>query len=424
MKKMQICVYADCNERLRGYKWAVLELPATPYEVEDALQRARVPEGGRCRLEIAGGWPQFLLRSLCKGGCIYGEKAIKELNLLADAVSHMDEIQLGAFEGAIQLRWAETGKTVTLKETVNLTACLDDYEFHPGVTNDMSLGRVCMEGGMLDLVEDLPDKVAALLDPEKVGKALRLSDHGAFTSTGYVYRGSTAARQDFYDGEHLPSCRESHQGLISLRIEKADAQGAHSSVWLELPADEKALRWALVSIGEESFEPCDIAETKSVIPMLQDQLIGCEDIPKLNLLSGRLKKLQQEAPDGLTLMKYKAVLEQELAKERYSDPETALELDFLDVELDIAANLDCYDYCPDILSPDAYGEYVLQSAGIDTGDPAFSRFDFQGYGKRMLEQAGCVFTPYGAVSRNGQEFVHEYTEPEQEAGQGVAMEQQ
>ena len=109
-------------------------------------------------------------------------------------------------------------------------------------------------------------------------------------------------------------------------------------------------------------------------------------------------------------MKYKAVLE----LEQYPG---------LDMALDIAANLGCYDFSPDVLSPYAYGEYVLQSAGIDTGDPAFIHFDFRGYGERQLEQAGYVFTPYGAVARNGQEFVHEYTEQEQEPGQGMAMEQ-
>ena len=228
-----------------------------------------------------------------------------------------------------------------------------------------------MEGGMLDLVESLPDEVAALLDPAKVGKALRHSDHGAFASRGYVYRGVSAARQDFYDGEHPPACGEHHKGLLSLRIEKLDAPDADSGVWLELPADEKALGWALLSVGEKTFDTCRIAEAKSIIPAFQYQLAGDEDIGKLNKLAKRLQKLQQEMPGDLMLMKYKAVLE----LEQYSD---------LDMALDIAANLGCYDFSPDVLSPDAYGEYVLQSAGIDTGDPAFCRFDFRGYGEGVL----------------------------------------
>lgn len=410
MMRIQANIYADCHEELRGYQGAMLELPATPYEIKDALQRARVPEGGGYTMESTGDWPDFLWTALFNTSPLSGENALEELNLLADAVSRMDEIQVGTFEGAVQLHMEETGKkTITLKELINLAACLDDYEFHPDVTNDLSLGRACMEGGMLDLVENLPDEVAELLDPAKVGKALRHSDHGAFTPRGYVYRGTAAARQDFYDGEHLPACGKSHQGLLSLRIEKLDAPGTDSGVWLELPADEKALQWALISIGEESFDSCRIAETKSAVMLFQYQLAGDEDIEKLNTLAGRLRDLQQEMPDGLMLMKYKAVLE----LEQHPD---------LDMELDIAANLGCYDYSPDVLSPDAYGEYVLQSAGIDTGDPAFSRFDFRGYGERQLEQAGYVFTPYGAVSRNGQEFVHEYTEQGQAPGQGMAME--
>lgn len=311
MMRMQANIYADCHENDRGYQGAALELPATPYEVRDALQRARVQEGGGYTLEGAGGWPDFLWNALF-GSTVSGENALEELNLLAHAVSRMDEMQAGIFEGAVKLRMEETGKeTVTLKELINLSACLDDYEFQPGVTNDASLGRACMEGGMLDIVENLPDGAAELLDPAKVGKALRNSDHGAFTPRGYVYRGTAAVRQDFYDGKHLPACGEDHQGLLSLRIEKLDAPGREGGVWLELPADEKAIQWALLSVGEESFDACRIAEAKSIIPAFQYQLAGDEDIGKLNTLAGRLRELQREMPDDLMLMKYKAVLELE-----------------------------------------------------------------------------------------------------------------
>ena len=407
MMRMEVNITADCHRGRRGYDGAVLELPASPYEIGDALWRARVPEGGGYELHRFNGWPQFMTSHLI----LSGQKSLEEMSLLADSVSRMDEIQLGTYEGAIRLCGERKGDVpVTTKELINLAFSLDDYEFHPGVTNDLILGRACMEGGMLDLVDRLPDGAEELLDPVKVGEMLRRSDKGAFTPRGYVYRSGTAVCHEFYDGEHLPACGENHKGLLSLRIEKLDAPDADSGVWLELPADEKALGWALLSVGEESFDACRIAEAKSIIPAFQYQLAGDEDIGKLNTLAGRLLELQQEAPGEVMLMKYKAVLE----LEQYPD---------LDMALDIAANLGCYDFSPDVLSPDAYGEYVLQSAGVDTGDPAFSCFDFRGYGERQLEGAGYVFTPYGAVTRNGQEFVHEYTEQEQASGQGMAMEQ-
>ncbi len=407
MKHMEVNVTADSHRGSHGYEGAVLMLPASVHEIQDALQRAHVAQGGGYELHCFNGWPQFMTSHLI----LSGKKSLEELSLLADQVSRMDEFQIGTYEGALHLcREAKGDTPITTKELINLAFSLDDYEYHPGVTNDTSLGRACMEGGMLDIVESLSDEAVELLDPAKVGKALRNSDHGAFTPRGYVYRSSTAARREFYDGEHLPSCGDSHSGLLSLRIEKADAPDGDSGIWLELPADEKALQWALLSIGEESFDACRIAETRSIIPAFQYQLAGDEDIGKLNTLAGRLQELRREAPDDLMLMKYKAVLELEQCFD-------------LDMALDITANLGCYDFGPDILSPDAYGEYVLQSAGIDTGDPAFSRFDFRGYGKRQIEQAGFVFTPYGAISRNGQEFVHEYTGQEQQGKleNGMAM---
>lgn len=407
MTHMEVNVTADSHRGSHGYEGAVLTLPASAHEIQDALQRAHVAQGGGYELHCFNGWPQFMTSHLI----LSGKKSLEELSLLADQVSRMDEFQLGTYEGALHLcREAKGDTPITTKELINLAFCLDDYEFHPGVTNDRILGEVCMEGGMLELLDSLPDQAAELIDPAKAGRLLRQGDHGLFTSHGYVYRSCTAARRESYDGEHLPVCGDSHSGLLSLRIEKLDAPGRNSGVWLELPADSGAMKWALLSIGEESFDACRIAEARSIIPAFQYQLAGDEDIGKLNTLAGRLQELRREAPDDLMLMKYKAVLELEQCFD-------------LDMALDIAANLGCYDFAPDILSPDAYGEYVLQSAGIDTGDPAFSRFDFRGYGERQIGQAGYVYTPYGAISRNGQAFVHEYTGQEQQGTQenGMAM---
>lgn len=393
MMRKQVSVTADCYRGSRGYEGAMLELPATPYEIEDALQRAHVPEGGGFELHLFVGWPQFLEKHLV----LSGRKSLEELNLLADIVDRMDEIQIETYEGAIQLcQDANRDVPVTMKELINLAHNLDSYEFHPGVTDDYSLGKACIMGSMLDLVDDLPDEALELLDPKKVGEKLRKADQGAFTTKGYVYRSSTAC-QEVYDGEHLPVYGEIHTGLFSLRIEKSNDVDANSGIWLELPADQDALQWVLASIGETSFDSCRIAEAKSIVPALRYQPAGDEGVGQLNTLAERLAVF----PDNDTFMKYKAALELERCSE-------------LSMALDIAANLDCYDYDSTLLSPQAYGELVIQSAGIDPKDPAFSFFDFKGYGERKLEKSGLVFTPYGSISRNDREFVHEYTQ----SGQG------
>lgn len=395
-------VTADYFRGSRGYVGSVLELPATPYEIEDALQRAHVPDGGGFGLQPFLGWPQFLHKHLI----LSGRKSLEELNMLAGIIDGMDEIQLGTYEGAIQLCQDEKGNDpVDVKDLINLACNLDSYEFLPGMTDDYSLGTACIMGGMLDLVDNLPDEALDLVDPKKAGEKLRKADQGTFTARGYVYR-SSAAFQEVYDGRHLPDYGEQHYGLLSLRIEKSDDMDAESGVWLELPADQDALQWALTSIGEPSFDSCRIAETKSIIPAFRDLLAEDEDIGELNTLAKRLS----DFPDS-AFMKYKAALELE-------------QCGGLGMALDIAANLGCYDFDSSLLSPEVYGERVLKKAGIDTYDPAFDDFDFSGYGERELEKSGLLFTPYGSISRNDREFVHEYTDPtapEQEESVGLQL---
>lgn len=388
---MQVTIIANQYRGRRGYHGADLELPASRYEVDDALQRAHVPEGGGYELHGFRGFLSFVRSALT----LSGSKTLEELNLLAVKAGRMNETQLGAYEGILKLRQdADIDHPMSMKELINAAYNVDSFEFHPGVINDYDLGAICMQSGMLDLIQDLPDEVFDLLDEEKVGQALRRNEQGTFTSQGYVYC-SSKDWQEVYDGVHLPEQPDRHSGLISLRLESVNnVPVMDSGVWLELPADEQAMRLALASLGESTFDTCVIAEAESILTSLKYQLAGDEDIGRLNTLAGKI----QAFPDRRTLVKYKAVLELEVCND-------------LDMQLDIAENLDCYDYDPIILSPEAYAEYVLKEADFDVNDPAFSRFDFKGYGERYLQGNGFVATPYGSIARNEKPFVPEYTRP-------------
>ena len=385
---MQVNIISEeCREK-RGYEGAAVELPATRYEMEDALQRANVLKGGSYQLNRFLKWPDFLQEYLACSGA----KTLAEVNLLAKKVSRMEKSQLETYEGALQLRRDENIDTpVSMKELINYAYNLDVFEFHPGVVEDYDLGEIAMMGGMFDTVDDLPEEVADLLDARKVGEAMRRADQGAFTRSGYIFRGS-ADWQEVYDGVHLPEPLEEH-ALVCLRLESASSTaGENSGVWLELPAGEQAVQRVLDSLGETSLEDCVIAEAKGILPSFKYQITAYEEIGRLNMLAERLAAF----PDGRALMKYKAVLELECFPD-------------LDRMLDITQNLDCYDYDPMIRTNADYAEYLLQEAGFDTGDPAFDRFDFAGYGERRLEASGFCCTQYGPVGRNDRPFVQEYT---------------
>lgn len=391
---MQVCIIAEeCREK-RGYEGAAIELPASRFLLEDAFQRAQVSKNGSYQIQQFIQWPGFLSRYLEASR----EKTLEEVNLLAKKVSQMNEIQLGTYEGALQLRNDENiDLPISTKELINYAYNLDAYEFHAGVMEDRDLGEIAMMGGMLDIVNDLPDDVAELLDARKVGEAIRYADQGAFTTSGYIFRSNTQW-QEVYDGIHLPEQPEEH-GLISLRLESINKNpNTNNGVWLELPADEQAIQEALTSLGEPTMDYCTIVDVKSVLPSLKYQLTEDADIDKLNLLANRLETF----PSSKILMKYKAVLELEC---------------FPDINrmLDITQNLDCYTYNDRISTVAGYAEWLLCMADFDTSDPAFDQFDFAGYGERSLEREGAISTQYGVIYQNVRPFVQEFSviSPEQ-----------
>ena len=91
----------------------------------------------------------------------------------------------------------------------------------------------------------------------------------------------------------------------------------------------------------------------------------------------------------------------------------------LKLALDIASNLNCYDYCP-ASDVERFGEEVLQKQGETVfRDPCSARgIDLKAYGEAQLEQQGYLLNTAetGYIRRNGQEFCHERTEPQPEFG--------
>ena len=387
---MRVVVYADDLIKKQGYWGVELSLPVAKEEIEDALQRARVPGHGSYHLEYLD-WPEFLGKRLSEY-C-----TLEEINVLAYRISQMNFQQLEIYEGAVELLWEkmmEDGSHywMTEKSLINHSYNLNCYDFYPGILCDADLGKVCIEGGILELINSLPDETLELLDPEKVGRYLREKDGGTYTHKGYVLR-NTEEFQEVFDGRNLPEMPAELQGTISLQLVNCLHPEA-ASVWLALPAKQDEMMRALESLKAESFDDCVIVENRGTA--LAFPLAGDEDIGKLNLLAERIKSFS----DSRMREKYRAAMELELCSD-------------LDLALDIAANLHCYDFDPELHSPASYAEYVLKESGADTEDPAFASFDFQGYGERKMKEVGYVFTAYGLISRNEQPFQREYTEERQ-----------
>lgn len=391
---MEVTITADIHRGRRGYHGVILELPTDRFSLLDAMECARVPDGGGYELHRFSGWPEFTKGALA----VAGDKTLEEVNFLAHRVKEMDADQLRTYEGILKLHFDSDQKyPMTMKELINAVYNLNCFKFYPGATDYHELGEVCMKGEIPEGIQGLHDEIAAMRDPGEVGVSVYRNNQGTLTEEGYLFRIAPDG-PEIYDGIHLPKQGHCHSGIISLRLERVDkTTNANAGVWLELPADEQRIRQVLDSFGESNFNACAIAEVESIVPAMKYWLAKDEDIEKLNVLAKRIAAF----PDSRTVTKYKAVLMMEDCCD-------------LDMVLDIAENLECYDFDPLIMSPDHYAEYILKEVDFDPDDPAFLGFDFHGYGERQLQGSGYVVTAYGTVGRNELPFIHEYTkQPEQ-----------
>lgn len=387
---MEVTITADQWKGRPGYTGAVLMLPADKYAVEDALERACVPEGGAYHLGRFRNWPPFLFHIFTACSKTLEGLNLQEVNFLAHKIQLMDETEKEAYEGILKLKEeADISRPLSMRDLINALYNMDKFTFFPGVTNDYELGEICLQCDAMDEIINLPDEVYDLLDEEKIGAMQRKNDQGTFTGKGYIY-GKLEEWREVYDGEKLLWLSAGLNSPISLLL--GSVYRKDREVWLALPATEKAMQEALNTLGESTFDNCTIKKGRSILPSLSSQLAGDEDIGKLNILAERLQALYEKH----MLAKYKAALELECCND-------------LDMELDIAANLDCYNFDSVIRSAVDYAYYVLEEAGIDTSDPAFDFFNFAAFGERQLQKSGFVQTAYGCIGRSGQPFITEYT---------------
>ena len=362
--------YGKCPE----YQGASLLVPATRAAVQDAMERARVPEGGAYRLLNFEGWPDFLRQRLSRI-----EADIREVNVLAGLVDRMDREQLSWYEGVLGCIETEHGDyECSIKDLINATENLGYFEFLPGIVRDRDLGENAVDGELVGFMREIPEEAFPFLDIEKVGAYVRGLEKGVFTKEGYCFR-MKEGWMELYDGQNLPEAEAEPGGPVSIKLQNWECP-EHGEIWLSLPCGGERIASVCSSLQAESLNRCRITEVSSAVPVLEQEIRSYEDMEVLNELAGKLKGMSAN-----DLVKYKAVL----AFDGWKSVERALWL---------ADRLECYVFDPGQVSYADYGRECLKNLGVDCQDPAFLDFSFTDYGKRQYEAAGMKKTAYGAVS--------------------------
>lgn len=258
-----------------------LTLPATDYELLDALDKAGITnlrdiykvEVSDCKLDYI---PQFIPDSA----------NLYELNIFAKQLAAMGEWDCDCFEGMVMMDAVKTDFTpITVERLINMTYSTSDCQIAGGVYDDEQLGRFYVENDFPVLPENLPEAVYDLLNYEEIGKQARTSEGGVFTPKGYVVHSGEMSRQ--YSSENLiyPQKPDYVFLLEIAEIPKGNESNDQNCVIVKLPCTAKTLELSLSEIGMDSIEGCCFYRYESTIPQLAEAFGFLEDIDQLNELA-------------------------------------------------------------------------------------------------------------------------------------------
>lgn len=205
-------------------------------------------------------------------------------------------------------------------------------------------------------------------------------------------------QKQVYDGIHLPKIPEEPPYVLKLQLAKADFELNHApepehTVPLLLPATDEEKVAVLEQLGAASLEECVFYHCTSPIPALDQAFSFSEDIDKMNLLAVRIRELES----GGELPKLKAAFEIAGCSD-------------IDQALDLTKNLDCYDFYPELSSPEDYAKQeLLERYQIPEDDPLLKHIHFSRCDPNLMEEANACITPYGIIRRNDREMMLEYS---------------
>lgn len=361
-------VYSYRETTMDGVSAEYLDLPATPYELLDVLDKLHLEASDTPKFIIGEFYSfDFLSKHL------EGKYDLPELNALAEKLAELDERQVTGLSGLVQMDKAKQSGPIGLPRLIDLAYSTDRCHVVDEALNDAQLGRFCAENGFCPGLDDLPDEVFDLLDFEHIGRQFRQEQGGVFTNQGYVQR-HDELRQVYK--------------TLDLRLKKPAytiLAETYSGARVELPYPPHD------PMGTEPVRCVDCAA-----PSLIGLTAGMES---MNLLARRLVGME---PQELTA--YKALLGAVDCK------------DISDAGL-LADTLDKYIFSSALNSPEEVAEEEL---GVilceDTISQLIPYVDLRGYGQSLLDQRGGVLTPYGMLEREDGQPVQSMNEQPEQGG--------
>lgn len=362
-------------------RYCELELPATPYELLDALEKLQMKPGEQPKWEfIENNRFHFLHVHLTDECDLY------QLNALATRLGELDSNGGIAFEGLFNQELAKKDGPITIATMIDLAYSTDCCMVFEGVNTLSKLGEVYAESGLMPELDNLPDCVLQLLDFKKLGDKMQTEDGGILVNRGYVSPQSDL--KQVYDTLTLiPKKPDYVFSLMVGRYPFETNDKPENPVRLDLPATPDALADALNACGAASWEEAVFEARDSAIPHILEEL-DCDGIDDLNELAKAIQSRQERSE----LPKLKAVLH-------------AADCHNISTATFIAENLDDYIYEVSQRSPEEVGleelRYTMDSEALKILQ---KHINLYAYGNDVMALNHSRLTPYGLVERKDGEM--------------------
>ena len=362
-----------------------LDLPATPWELVDALDKLSLDSGEDIYVQAEEYYDFDYIQ-----GFIPESTTLSQLNELCTVLDSMDEQDRIGFRGLLQSSAFYDRFNLGFHRLMDIALAKDCYHVAENVGNDAELGRFLCFNGFIEGAEALPEKLYELLDFQKIGKEYRMSEHGAYADGCYVAPDGEIPhremRYDIFPPEYI---------IMLDVVNKADM----TKRWpLALPAVPEEMDSALKRVGAETWDKVVCFCTDCQVPQLTEAVTQLNNVAVANRFATMLDKLSAE-----DVSKFKAILEV-----TGCDDLTSASL--------IAADLGNYMLSEKIRNPEDMGrwqlDYMLPS---EDRDLVIKHINLYAYGKEVLGQSSAAMSTYGLVDRTDNQPLLAPTQQPQQA---------
>ena len=381
MAKKVFAVYLAKEGAPNSEAFAKLDLPASPWELWDALDKVRLQKDDILYMEIEDYYAFEYLAPHLDGL----EISLNELNDLAAQLAALDEVQEVAFDGflrmEVQNKVDTNGGVITLQDLRNLAVSAKTDCYHVvDAADDAQLGRFYAENEFVPELDGISDEVFEMLDFAGIGRMMRCSENGVFVGSLYVLRDGELTTAPPVQ-KTLP---EKPGYLFRLTLGLHPDIGDDRTVTLILPAAEVELLDAQAQLGAEGWEGVTVIDYDGIIPYAAEFTDLPMELEEFNVLAAAVRDMPSPEKQ---LPKLRALLKQ-------------FEVQDIETAMGLTEHLDDYVLTPEISSPQ---ETAIDQLHFMTDDHSvellLSHVNLYAYGCDLIREDNAVLSPYGLLHR-------------------------